>query len=194
MASTPAPCVASTSRAAPRVFKAGPIRPTIDEAAVRPVDRRERGQRHGCRALTRDCLKNRRRPIAIRRTPDGFDREALAFRPLHPLENRRGVVVLDRQHARALRDGQHLGRGRYPVSDGRDQRHVVGRGVDQPGRRKPRPLVLLGGERCRQLPGLAFARDGGTARLLHGDRQRTPGRSIEIADVAGDIELGTLGC
>jgi len=39
---------------------------------------------------------------------------------------------------------------------------------------------------------LKLARDGGSPCLLHGARDRTPGRGIEEADVAGHVEQRAL--
>ena len=92
---------------------------------------------------------------------------------------RRGMIVLQQQHARAGRHRQRLRRRGDAVAHRGNQRDVAGIGIDQPRRRTTRPLVLTGGEVGIDRPGPALARDADTPRLLHGDRQRAPGGSVE---------------
>ena len=164
----------------------------VERAAVRPMDRgdRDQGQRLGAGSL--DRRHHRRRPVAVGWLLHRFDRKAAGFGAAHPFQHRRGMVVLQHQHAAAARDRQHLAGGRDTVADRRDQRDVDGIGADQGGRRLARALVLLRLEVGRQLPRLALARDGGASGLLHRNRQRAVGGGVEEADVTRDVEQGAL--
>ena len=64
--------------------------------------------------------------------------------------------------------------------------------MDQPGGSGSRAFVLLVGERSLELPGPPLAANGGAAGLQGPDRQWAVGGGIEVADIAGNIELGTL--
>ena len=164
----------------------------VERAAVRPMDRgdRDQGERLGAGAVDRG--HHRRRPVAVGRLLHRLDREAAGFGAAHPFQHRRGVVVLQHQHAAAARDGQHLAGGRHAVADRGDQRDVDGLGADQRGCRLARAFILLRLEVRRQFPRLALARDGGAARLLHRDRQRAVGGGVEETDLARDVEQGAL--
>ena len=119
-------------------------------------------------AAARYRLEQNGSPVAVGRLLDRLDREAAGLRPAHPFQHRRGVVVLQHQHAGTARNGQHLAGGRDAVADRGDQRHVDGIGSDQRRGRLACTLILLRLELRRKLPRLAFARHGGAAGLLLG--------------------------
>ena len=109
-----------------------------------------------------------------------------------PFQHRRGVIVLQHQHARATRYRQHLGRRRDAVADRRDQRDVAGIGVDQARGGAARALVLPAGERRHRASTAGPCGRPRRGRLPGSQRQRAVGGGIQVADVARDIEQVAL--
>ncbi len=164
----------------------------VDQSAIGPMDRRDRGQRHRRRAGAADGVQDGAGPVAICRLRDGLDPEALRRRACQPFENGRAVVVFQDEDARARLVGEKLSGDGDPIPDGGNERHIVRRGADEGGRRVARTLVLDVGEIGRNGPGLALAADGTPRCVLRRQRQGAPAGGIEIADVAGDIEQVAL--
>ena len=145
------------------------------------------------RARPRDRLQHGRGPVAVRRLRDGFDGEALRVGAGNPFQHRRGVVVLQHQHARAARDRQHLAGDRDAVSDRRHERDVGCIRADQGGGRGTRALVLLVREsRRRASTAGPCATTAARAGLLCGARQRAPAGRVQVGDIGRDIEESAL--
>ena len=77
----------------------------IDRAAVRPVHRRDRGERNRRRAWSFDRGEHRSRPVAVGGTLYGFDGEALGARPRQPFQHRGRMIVRQHEDARACQQG-----------------------------------------------------------------------------------------
>ena len=164
----------------------------VDQPAVGPVHRRDRGQRHRGRARPFDAGEDRRGPVAIAGLTDRLDGKALCAGAGLPFQHRRGMIVFQHDDAAAARNRQKFGRRRHAVTDRGDQRDVGGIGVDQPGGGDACAVVLAAGKTGVERPGLTLAAHGGAGGLLGFQRQRTVGGRIQIADIAWDIEQAAL--
>ena len=164
----------------------------VDHPAVGPVHGRDGGKPDGGGTWRFDRGKDGRGPIAVIRPAHDVDAEPLGRSAGHPFQYRRGMIVLQHQHARTRRHGDELGGGGHAVAHGGNQRDVIRLGVDQPRRRASRAFKLLLWKRRIDPPRFSLARDAEAARLLRGDGQRTPGGGIEVANLARNIEQRAL--
>jgi hypothetical protein len=165
----------------------------IDQPAIRPMHRRDRGQRQRYRARPLDRSQHGCGPVAVFGLAHGFDGKTLRVRAHLPLQDRRGVVVLKHEHAGAPRDRQELCRGGDAIADGGDQRDVLRVGIDQPCRGATGALVYLVGKAAGNRPRLPLAADRSAARFQRFPRQRTVGGGVEVADLARHLEVLALG-
>src|SRR5262249_14834308 len=160
--------------------------------AVGPVNRRYGRNRNRRSAAPLDRRHHGFRPISIVRPAHHLDDELLYVGACHPFQDRRRMVVLQHENARARRNNEPLGGGGDAVAHRWNDGDVVEIGIDQARGRPAGTLVLLRGERLVEHPWPAFAGYAVAAGLLRGERDRTPGRGIEKAHVARNVEKGAL--